>query len=188
MTLRIQFAIGVAVAAIVLPILVVQAQSEGDVVPPAAEDSAPAESALTTEPTEPAPAEAAPVEEEAAPTAEQTQTETTAGEGEVLGAEDEDVAAPEAPAATASTTLMTDSASSTATSTPPIEEPKPVEEAAEVRGRRSAPIMGSEPLVDLGRLPELLHGVGPVRERPVWRGGRCEDVIANTGHLLDRAL
>ncbi len=82
------------------------------------------------------------------------------------------MAAPEAPAATASTTLMTDSASSTATSTPPIEEPKPVEEAAEVRGRRSAPIMGSEPLVDLGRLPELLHRVRPIRERPIGRRGR----------------
>ena len=126
----------------VFPVLIVQAQSEGEVAqPPIEEATAQAEESAAAAETEAAGA-TAPVTEgatgtEAVPSSEAPETEPAAAEGEVLGAED--AAPPEDPAATTtedehaltdsgSTTLMTDTASSTATSTPAVEEPKPIEE------------------------------------------------------------
>ena len=135
MTLRIQFAIGVAVAAIVLPIIIVQAQSEGETVPPAAEETAPVEQPETEQavPQEEI-APAAETGQGTAPAQEEVPADAPAAEGEVLGESDtvaEDSATPAEPPTTASETetFVDLTASSTeATSTPPVEEPKPVEE------------------------------------------------------------
>jgi hypothetical protein len=123
MTLRIQFAIGVALAAIILPIIIVRAQAEGEAQVPTAE-----ETVVVEEPT----TEATVPQEEGALT--NAPAESPSAEGEVLGESDtvaEQTTVPMEPAATTSETegFVGSTASSTeATSTPPVEEPKPIEE------------------------------------------------------------
>jgi len=116
-------AISAIIALIVVPVLVVQAQSEGEM-------------ASTSEATS---TEVVASQEEAtvepAATEEAASGEAPSAEGEVLGESDVAAEEPSVPAESAATTtetelLVTASASSTdATSTPPVvEEPKPVEE------------------------------------------------------------
>jgi hypothetical protein len=134
MTLRIKFTIGVAVAAIVLPILVVQAQSEGEVVPPAAEESTQQQAETETTVPQEESTPAGKLEQDTAPAQEDVPTDAPAVEGEVLGETDTAAEEPAARTEPATTTSETESfvglaASSTeATSTPPVEEPQPVEE------------------------------------------------------------
>ena len=113
MELRIKFAIGVALAGVVLPILVAQAQSEGEI-------------ASTTEATS---TDEVAVEEQVAPAGPSAAEEASQGEteeevGEVLGTETETGSAPEV--FDIETGPIDASASSTASTTEPIivEEPK----------------------------------------------------------------
>jgi len=136
MTLRIQFAIGLVVAAIVLPIMIVRAQSEGEIEVPAAEETAVVEQ-TDTEATAPQEESGPPVEQDTA-SAQEDAPDAPAVEGEGVG-ESDAAEQPAAPMESATTTPLTEAlvdvvASSTpdgteATSTPPaVEEPKPIEE------------------------------------------------------------
>jgi hypothetical protein len=137
MTLRIQFAIGVALAAIIVPVIIVQAQSEGETEAPRAGEVV----QDVAEPATPTTADAAQQDTEAPPAEEEGVVlgEETVAEGESEPAPEgsDTEAATETPVefSSASTTgpdlLTLGAASSTASSTEPVEDPPavPYEEA-----------------------------------------------------------
>jgi len=153
MTLRTQEAVGVAIAIglIILPLIIVQAQSEGETEVPAAEETADIEQTATEVTT--------PQEESAAAEAEQgtavaQEDDPPAAEGEVLDESDAAAEEPGAAEPTATTseteTFVGLAASSTeATSTPPVEEPKPVEEPFVLQPAVTLHISGSSIAADI---------------------------------------
>ncbi len=133
MTTRTQITIGVIASLIIFPFLLVYAQSEGDIEVPAETQATEATPAvvepIVEDTTESTPEAAETVPEIPAVTESTSESETPAPTGEVLGASNEVTEESAFSAESASTTPGDEElVDPTASSTPPVEEPKPIEE------------------------------------------------------------